>query len=312
MKNSFEQKILDQLQKMKDQLSRQQDHINTLEQKLNNPTYEFHSSLAGNETQQDILPKKPWLSFTPIIVLTLFSVIINYWFLKIAWHAPLYQIIPLIYATALIIIGILFKSIKVRITGYLCYIATLTVIIISYKCNHLLHPQTSIILHLLIMSILISLILIFVTMHYRKNNLSSTEKRLLPKSLTIAIPLTLFIWGAAAIILYFDRTSAQPSFFMKPFIEYSRAYDGLIRTDLTQFLLTMYYMFFAFVMIVLGIHYRNVFFRFIGYLVTIFAGYNGWLVIRNTKNIMYLVIISLCAITLLALGLYLYRRKKGK
>ncbi len=312
MKNSFEQKILSQLQKLKEQLSQQEKHINVLEQKLNNPTYEFHSSLVGNE-QSKIQPKNSqytsWLKHAPIIALTIFSMGIGYWLLRISWHAPLYQSIPLAYATGLIAFGIIAQSKAMRILGYLSYISTLCFIIISYKCNHLLHPQTAITLHSLIISILVSLLFLFFVVHYRKKHLSDKEQRFLPKSLGIAMVITFFIEGATTIILYFDRVSGQPSFFMKPFIEYSRAYDTLIRTDITQFLLTIYYMLFAFIILMLGMRYKNTIFSLIGYIVVVLAGYSSWVVARNAQNPAYLAVISILGILLLGLGFYLYKRK---
>jgi hypothetical protein len=268
--------------------------------------------LVGNE-QSKIQPKHnqhtSWLQYTPIIVLTIFSMGIGYWLLRISWHAPLYQIILLAYTTGLIVFGIIAQSKAMRILGYIFYISTLCFIIISYKCNHLLHPQTALTLHSLIISILVSLLLLFFIVHYRKKHLSNKEQRFLPKSLSIAMVITCFIEGATTIILFFDRVSGQPSFFMKPFIEYSRAYDALVRTDITQFLLTVYYMLFAFIMIMLGIRYKKTLFSLIGYIVVVLAGYSSWVVARNTQNPTYLAVISILGILLLGLSFYLYKRK---
>ncbi len=312
MKNSFEQTILEQLEKIKKQLSDQQKHIDVLDQKLSNPTYEFHSSLVGNQSSKKYSNNTQhfsWMHYIPIIILTLFSIGIGSWLLRISWYAPLYQIILLIYATGVIVAGMLTSKKSIRILGYVSYVATICFIVISYKCNHLLHPQTSIILHSLLIGILVSLIILFLTVKYYKKNLSTKEYKILFQCLTIAIPLTLFIWGATAIILIFDRFSGQPSFFMKPFMEYSRAYDTIIRMDITQFLLTMYYMLFGFISIVLGVRYKNAILRVIGYIVTILAGYSGLIVARNGHNQLYITILILLGIFLAGIGFYFYKKR---
>jgi hypothetical protein len=304
MKNSFDQKILEQLEKLGQQISDYGNRLNKLET-TESPE---NDQLYDHPKKSSSFYSRSLLNYSTLLLLSVISLGIGYWFLRLSWHSTIYQLAMLAYATAVIVGGIIKSNKSVRVLGYFLYMCTLFLSAVSYKCNHLLHPHTSFSLHALFAGIFISLVSLICTRRCYQNNCSPREARSLRRILVFLLTSLVFVWGAATIILCFDELSAQPSFFMKPFIEHSRAYDTLIRTNTTQFLLTLYYMIFAFVTFMLGIRYKSWMLRIFGFFTGALSLYSTFLLMTCVRNAGYIAL-ALCLGTVLVVMGYLYARR---
>ena len=155
MKNSFEQKIVEQLKKLDQQINQFGNRLTNLENTEHTASNSSHNDTKNSSTVRSIA--LALVKYGTLIVLSLISLIVGYWFLR-SWHSTLYQIMLLIYSLGIIAAGFIKKNKAIRILGYSIYACTLFLMVISYKCNHLLHPQTSLALHSLFAALLIFMI----------------------------------------------------------------------------------------------------------------------------------------------------------
>lgn len=307
-----EHDILQQLKHLQEKINLQEERITFLEQKIGKPSYDIYAKSL--ETHTSSKKRKhttfSWSHITPLCILV-GTTLLGYFLFKPPWHSPFYQGLLLMYATVLFSVGLFLQNKTIRIFSYVCYGLGLLLIIITYKCNHLFHPQTSTILHSILGCIALTLGVARVCLYYAQTSsrLTPKEHRFLPLLFDTALAITLFIWGATAIILYFDRVSGQPSFFLKPFIEHSRAEDTLLRTDISQLLLTLYYFLYASITLCLGIRLRERALRCIGYCIAILAGYSTWVLIKTTTHTYYIVFVILFGLLVLGTVFYCIKKK---
>ena len=306
-----EHDILEQLKNLQEKINLQEERIALLEHKIGKPPYDLH-----HEAQEAHAPsrrrkyKVSWSHLIPLCIL-LATTLLGYYMFRPPWYSLWYQGLLLLYATILFGVGLFLKNKSVRIFSYICYCLGLLLIVISYKCNHLFHPQTSIILHGILACTVLTLGIARFCVHYahKFSRLSPKEHRFLPLILDTALAITIFVWGATAIILYFDRITGQPSFFLKPFVERNRAEDTLLRTDISQLLLTLYYFLYASVIISLGIRLRERMLRCIGYCITILAGYSTWVLVQTTTHTYYIIFVILFGVLVLGTLFYCVKKK---
>lgn len=220
-------------------------------------------------------------------------------------------IVLLIYGLCAITAGAYYNYSLLRIAGYCSYIIAITWFGCLYKCNQLLHPHYWYIMHGMLACITGVLAATHFVMQKFYQRLTSFERRWIFLCITVALGVSIFVWGATTIILLFDYVEEKPSFFMRPFVDTTQ-YNRLIRTPITQFLLILYYSLVAILCCIADLIKPNRIFKGSGILLFIFATYNAWLLATRLRcpKTGYGLLIAVIACALLMIHAYRFRLHK--
>lgn len=249
------------------------------------------------------------LQVLPIVSVTIPA----FWFVfTLNMYAP-WNICGLaMYAGLLFVIGLYVNSFFLRTTSYWIFGIAFGLFVFRYKYNQLLHPDTYLKLNMLYATFAGVVLTALILTHTRKKMLDWREQGYLIQILSVVFALLIFSWGCTIIILNLDQLSKQSSFFLQPFMGYEQPKDILVRSQLTEVILTIYYGIFAVLLLLVGLMKRLRFVRYLGILIVILMLYKLFFIIMALEHMLGKIIAFLSTGILLIGASFLYQKMYRK
>lgn len=309
--------LLQTIQEMQQQLELYRQRLNTLEKKYGTshapqqrrlPDYITQFFKHPVATLQHRVPSSFLIWGLPFVLFPLI-----YYISGIFFSSLLTALSLLAYGLCAFLVGMYRNSTVLRAVGYGSYGVAITWFACLYKCQQLLHPHYWYIMHGMLACIVGVLAATHLVMQKKYASLTSFERRCIFVAVTTLLGVTLFVWGATTLILLFDDIGEKPSFFMRPFVD-TRAYNKLVRTPLTQFLLICYYTGVALMCCIADLLKKNRIFKGAGMLLLALAGYNAWLLATklHCPKTGFGMLVTVIACALFMIHTYRYRLHRNR
>ncbi|MEX0940290.1 MAG: DUF2339 domain-containing protein [Candidatus Babeliales bacterium] len=236
--------------------------------------------------------------------------VIIYWLHTKVWQSP-YHILGLAFFSLLVfLIGIYDQRKIIRQCAYMVFGLSLFYFGLVYFFHNLVNPYW--IIRLNILFLVFTIISFTYCYAVRKwfSVFGAKEYQIITIASDVGAAFFIFSWIRALIIINFDELSMHSSFFAKRLMGYSMKNDKLVRTEFTNILLIIYYIFYSIALIFIGLWQKSSQIRILGLTIIGFTVIRLLYMIMQSTHLIYKIIAFLVVGGLLIFASYLYNKIK--
>lgn len=158
----------------------------------------------------------------------------------LAQCTPLNVVFMFLYGLILYLIGLYNNYQALRLASYATLVYANALFITKIYYYKLVHPIWAIYLHIVYGCSVLTIITLLLINHYKKNRINQKEYALVHEYGSLTLALIAYSWGYNTLVLWFDRLSQPKPSFLAAFFEYTQKNDTLVRSDLTEAILSVY------------------------------------------------------------------------
>lgn len=202
-------------------------------------------------------------------------------------HPSIYITVFALYVVGLFIYGVHSKQFLYRIYSYGFFVVLLGYVAQKYLLTRWVHPHNAIQLTYVFGLLTLLLFTVRGLFHKKQENLTPFERNKVEPMLHLVITIGILAWIRALIIIRFDEPQIPGSFFMQRFGGYSKEDTILLRTNITDIILRLYYALFAAITLAVGIVKKERGFIYLSAFLFLLVLYKIWCLligIQSTVN----------------------------